>query len=52
MNSIPQAVFSHAGTYRLDPWGRRVVQAWDGHGAWNCNNFECAQHPQGLYTEV
>jgi hypothetical protein len=32
-----------------DAWGRRVMQAYDGHSAWGCNNLECAEHPANLY---
>lgn len=34
-----------------DAWGRLKMQAYDGHGAWDCNNYECAEHPQAMYDE-
>lgn len=38
-----------AGTH--DPWGRPKMQSYDGHGAWDCNNYDCAEHPQSLYPQ-
>ena len=34
-----------------DAWGRPKVKAFDGHGAWGCNNRECVEHPQALYDQ-
>lgn len=36
---------------RTDPWGHPYHQPYDGHGAWNCNNRNCAEHPQHLYEQ-
>lgn len=35
----------------LDVWGRPKMQPYDGHGAWACNNYSCAEHPQSMYPE-
>jgi len=32
-----------------DAWGRPIMQPGDGHSAWACNNYACADHPQSLY---
>lgn len=32
-----------------DAWGRKLMQAGDGHSAWSCNNYDCTDHPQSLY---
>jgi hypothetical protein len=32
-----------------DAWGRPLMQAGDGHGAWSCNNYACTDHPASLY---
>lgn len=34
---------------RVDAWGNRVYRPFDGHGTWNCNNYECDEHPFFLY---
>lgn len=34
-----------------DAWGRPLMQPYDGHGAWNCNNYECPEHPQSMYEQ-
>jgi hypothetical protein len=32
-----------------DAWGRPLMKAYDGHGAWDCNNYNCPEHPQEMY---
>jgi hypothetical protein len=34
-----------------DAWGRPLHQAFDGHGAWDCNNYDCTEHPQSMYEQ-
>ena len=34
-----------------DAWGRPLMQPFDGHGAWNCNNYDCTEHPQSMYEQ-
>jgi hypothetical protein len=34
-----------------DAWGRPLMQPYDGHGAWSCNNYDCVQHPKEMYQE-
>jgi hypothetical protein len=34
---------------RTDVWGHPVMQPYDGHDAWSCNNYDCPEHPQELY---
>jgi hypothetical protein len=40
-----------ASTNNRDAWGRPKMQAYDGHDAWSCNNYDCAEHPQSLYPQ-
>jgi 8-oxo-dGTP pyrophosphatase MutT (NUDIX family) len=35
----------------VDAWGRPLHQPYDGHGAWDCNNYECVEHPQSMYEQ-
>lgn len=34
---------------RTDAWGHPVKQPYDGHGAFDCNNYKCTEHPKSLY---
>lgn len=34
-----------------DAWGRPKMQPYDGHGAWDCNNYDCTEHPQSMYEQ-
>jgi 8-oxo-dGTP pyrophosphatase MutT (NUDIX family) len=35
----------------LDAWGKPKKQPYDGHGAWDCNNYDCTEHPQHMYEQ-
>ena len=32
-----------------DAWGMPIMQPYDGHDVFACNNYSCAQHPESLY---
>ena len=34
---------------KTDGWGIPIMQPFDGHGAWDCNNYGCTEHPQSMY---
>ena len=36
---------------RTDAWGVPLTQPFDGHGAFNCNNRDCTEHPQSMYPQ-
>lgn len=38
-----------AGTH--DAWGRPLMQPYDGHDAFSCNNYGCTEHPQAMYQQ-
>lgn len=33
----------------LDAWGSPVRQPYDGHSAFDCNNYSCTEHPDSMY---
>lgn len=41
----------HHAEGRTDAWGHPLMQAYDGHGAWSCNNYNCVEHPQSMYEQ-
>lgn len=34
----------------VDAWGDKIRQPFDGHGAFNCNNYNCVEHPTEQYA--
>lgn len=34
---------------KTDAWGHPIMQPYDGHGAFSCNNHECSEHPKEMY---